>query len=160
MGLHGKRQVTFTLQCSSTSRLGLLRSRWMMGGLRECRYSMPVAASMAFKHGQRRVSTGQVQNSCMPANKLDAQLNSTPSLLALHPLPQQPHHCDAPRPCKLSCPCCAAFASTKYSGEGPTATELGDNGGRELAHAHECHDIGVAEGGHETGLGLQVGKQG
>ena len=32
---------TLTRQLFSTSRLGDLRSRWMMGGLWPCRYSMP-----------------------------------------------------------------------------------------------------------------------
>ena len=36
---------------SGRTRLGLLRSRWMMGGECWCRYSMPLAASRACKQG-------------------------------------------------------------------------------------------------------------
>lgn len=71
----------------ANSRFGLLRSRWMMGGLRLCRKSMPVAASMACGHarasgqGQRAAGIGRRQAVCLAGH------NSHPRLKPACPLP-------------------------------------------------------------------------
>ena len=46
---------TLTLQLKSTSRFGDFRSLWMMGGLSECRCSMPLAASSSCRREQAAV---------------------------------------------------------------------------------------------------------
>ena len=43
---------------SCTKRLWLFRSRWMIGGLRLCRYAIPSATSIAMRSRSGMLSTG------------------------------------------------------------------------------------------------------
>jgi hypothetical protein len=60
--------LTLTFQFFSTSRLGLLRSRWMMGGLWPCRYSMPCSRRAGGTGSTRKLQKGgAMAGACLPA---------------------------------------------------------------------------------------------